>query len=51
MRINHANNIKSEMLIKKIGGIGFLFFFAKGMLWLLVPLFMAYFGLDFSSLL
>lgn len=31
-------------LIKKFGALGFLFFFFKGIMWLTLPLIMAYFG-------
>jgi len=30
--------------LKRLGFVGFLFFLAKGLLWLLVPSLLAYFG-------
>lgn len=35
-------------LFRKLGLWGFMFFFVKGILWLLVPLLVAYFGIEIS---
>ncbi|MDH5191951.1 MAG: hypothetical protein OEW89_11975 [Gammaproteobacteria bacterium] len=32
--------------IEKLGWAGFLFFFVKGMLWLLIPVFLIVLGMD-----
>ena len=43
--------LQSERLpdwVKKLGLIGFLFFLIKGLLWLIVPALLIYFGIEYK---
>ena len=45
MKTSDNHIVDQGLLMKKIGAAGFLFFLIKGLLWLIVPIFMAYLGL------
>lgn len=46
MKVNEEGMTDRILVFKKFGLLGFIFFFGKGVLWLLVPTMLAYFNMN-----
>ncbi len=46
--LGFLSNEKFRKRIRQLGVIGFLFFFIKGLLWLIIPALLVYFGVGLN---
>ena len=47
-RFQFLTSEKLRKRLKQLGWIGFLFFLIKGLLWIIVPIILVYFGIEYE---